>query len=139
MIEVLPLLKVGTRHSFLNFSEALRHTLGCEDSLPISKLDLSVQITFFQSSTSQFSYFFCKDIPYLLLFFVKEWLLDNHTRSIDKFFEFFAYCILTSLGADQLFNFFKSSTAACTYYSSQLSFPIVEDRRSTVPFFFHCW
>ena len=32
MMEVLPLLKVGARHSLLYFSSVLRQTLGCEDS-----------------------------------------------------------------------------------------------------------
>ena len=77
---------------------------------------------------------FSKDMPCLLLFFVQEWLLDNHTRNLAKFFKFFAYGVFTSLGADQLSNLLKSSTAICTYYSSQLSsFPIIEDRRSSRP------
>ena len=49
IIEVLPLLTVGTRHSLLNFSSIFRQTLGCEDSLPFSKFDSSVQITPFAS------------------------------------------------------------------------------------------
>ena len=60
MIEILPLLKVGARHSLLNFFSVLRQTLGCEDSLPISKLDSFVQITFRQSSTVQCSCFLQK-------------------------------------------------------------------------------
>jgi len=57
MTDFLPLLKVGAKHSVLNLSPTLLQTLICLDCFPISTLDSSEKITWFQSETVFFLYF----------------------------------------------------------------------------------
>ena len=102
MIEVLPLLKDGARHSLLYFFQCLAPYSGlrgqpadfktrhvCLDHL--SPVVYCPVLVFF---------FFCKSIPCFLLLFVQERFLDSHPTSISKFFQLIAYSVLTSLSAD---------------------------------------
>lgn len=92
MTKDLPLLNVGAKHLGLNFYWGFLQTMTCCKPLPISKLDLLVQITFIQSSTVQW---LCLQAEVSCLFFLfigQIRLLGSHPWMETQFMGSFSNC-----------------------------------------------